>query len=171
MPIAWQDPVFLPRVFMMDNFLKFAHVLSVVVWVGGMVFAHFFLRPAVVALAPPERLRLMHDVLGRFFKVVLVLSSVVVVSGLWMIGRVAKAAAQSGGAFHMPLSWTLMATLGLVMWAIFGHIRFALFKRLSRAVTATEWPAAGAALASIRLWVSINLGLGLLAVAVVYLLG
>jgi uncharacterized membrane protein len=154
---------------MIDNLLKLSHLLSVIVWVGGMVFAHFFLRPAVAALAPPDRLRLMHDVLGRFFKVVLALSTVAVVSGLWMIGRVAKAAVQSGGAFHMPLSWTVMATLGLVMWAIFGHIRFALFKRLSRAVAAAEWPAAGVAMASIRLWVSVNLGLGLLTVAVALL--
>lgn len=154
---------------MIDNLLKLSHLLSIIVWVGGMVFAHFFLRPAVGALAPPERLRLMHDVLGRFFKVVLALSTVAVVSGLWMIGRVAKAAVQSGGEFHMPLSWTVMATLGIVMWAIFGHIRFALFKRLSRAVAAAEWPAAGVAMASIRLWVSVNLALGLLTVAVALL--
>lgn len=154
---------------MFYNLLKLIHVLSILVWVGGMVFAHFFLRPAVADLNPPERLRLMHDVLGRFFKVVLVLSSVAVFTGLWMIGRVAKEAAQTGGAFHMPLAWTIMATLGIAMWAIFGHIRFALFKRFSRAVAVAEWPAAAASLASIRLWVSINLGLGLLTVAVALL--
>jgi uncharacterized membrane protein len=47
------------------------------------------------------------------------------------------------------------------MVAIFMHIRFALYKRLSRAVAASEWPAGAAALAQIRLWVSVNLGLGL----------
>ena len=151
---------------MFYNLLKLTHVLSILVWVGGMVFAHFFLRPAVASLNPPERLRLMHDVLGRFFKVVLVLSTVAVVTGLWMIARLAKQTVQSGGAFHMPLSWTIMAVLGVVMWAIFGHIRFALYKRLSRGVGAADWPAAGAAMASIRLWVSINLALGLLTVVV-----
>ncbi len=145
---------------MIDQLLKLSHVLSVVVWVGGMVFAHFFLRPAAAALEPPVRLPFLHDVLGRFFKVVLVLSTLTVFSGLWMIGRVAKAAVQSGGAFQMPLSWTIMATLGIVMWAIFGHIRFALYKRLSRAVAATDWPAAAQAMASLRQWVGINLLLG-----------
>lgn len=154
---------------MFYNLLKLAHVLSILVWVGGMVFAHFFLRPAVASLEPPERLRLMHGVLGRFFKVVLALSSVAVITGVWMIGRVAKDTVQSGGAFHMPLSWTLMAALGLLMWAIFGHIRFALFKRFSGAVALAEWPQAAASLASIRLWVSINLALGLLTVAVALL--
>ena len=52
--------------------LLFVHLVGVVVWVGGMVFAHFFLRPAVAALEPAVRLRLMHDVLGRFFRAVLV---------------------------------------------------------------------------------------------------
>jgi len=151
---------------MLYNLLKLSHVLSILVWVGGMVFAHFFLRPAVAALQPPERLRLMHDVLGRFFRVVLWLSTWAVMSGLWMIGRVAKEAVQSGGAFHMPLSWTVMATLGVVMWLIFGHIRFALYKRLSNAIATTDWPVAGAALANVRLWVTVNMVLGLLTVAV-----
>jgi len=53
--------------------LKTIHLLSVIVWIGGMVFAHFFLRPALTPLAAPDRVRLMHDVLGRFFGAVLVL--------------------------------------------------------------------------------------------------
>jgi len=145
--------------------LKLTHILSILVWVGGMLFAHFFLRPAVGALAPPERLRLMHDVLGRFFKAVLVLSTWVVVSGLWMIA-VARAGATPDAPFRMPLSWTVMATLGVVMWLIFGHIRFALYKRLSGAVSAAEWPGAGDALARIRWWVTVNMALGLLTVGV-----
>jgi uncharacterized membrane protein len=87
-----------------------------------------------------------------------------------MIGRVAKESVQGGGSFHMPLSWTVMATLGVVMWLIFGHIRFALYKRFSRAVEATDWPQAADALASIRLWVTVNMGIGLLTVVVALVL-
>ena len=140
--------------------LKTMHVLSITVWIGGMVFAHFFLRPAVARLDPPVRLRLMHDVLGRFFKAVLVASLLTLVSGLWMLGRVAKQVVQSGASFEVPLAWTVMSVLGVAMVAIFMHIRFALFKRLGRAVAASEWAAGGAVLAQIRKWVSINLGLG-----------
>lgn len=142
--------------------LKTVHVLSIIVWIGGMVFAHFFLRPALVQLEPPVRLRFMHDVLGRFFRAVLVASLLTLGSGVWMLGRVAKQTVQSGGSFEMPLAWTIMAALGVVMVAIFMHIRFALYKRLGRAVVAAEWPTAGAALAQIRTWVSVNLGLGVL---------
>ena len=142
--------------------LKTVHVLSIIVWIGGMVFAHFFLRPALAQLEPPVRLRFMHDVLGRFFRAVLVASLLTLGSGVWMLGRVAKQTVQSGGSFEMPLAWTIMAVLGVVMVAIFMHIRFALYKRFSRAVAASEWAAGGAAMAQIRTWVSINLGLGVL---------
>jgi len=146
--------------------LKTLHVLSIIVWVGGMVFVHFFLRPAVAQLEPPVRLRLMHDVLGRFFQAVLVASLLTLASGVWMLGRVAKQVVQSGGSFAMPLSWTLMAVLGIAMVAIFMHIRFVLYKKLGRAVAAAEWATGGATLARIRTWVSVNLGLGIVVLLV-----
>lgn len=149
--------------------LKTLHILAIIVWIGGMVFAHFFLRPAVAALEGPVRLRLMHDVLGRFFKAVLAASLLTLASGVWMLGRVARQVVQSGGRFEMPLAWTVMAVLGIAMVAIFMHIRFALYKRLSRAVAASDWSAGGAALAQIRTWVSINLALGVLVVLVTLL--
>lgn len=150
--------------------LKLAHVLAIIVWIGGMVFAHFFLRPATLSLEPPQRLRLMHDALGRFFQAVLVAVVVVLASGLWMIGRVAKESVQAGLGFNMPLNWTIMAALGILMIAIFGHIRFSLFKRLGKAVAASDWAAGGAALASIRTWVSINLAIGVSIVAITLLM-
>lgn len=156
---------------MIDAALKTLHLLSIIVWLGGMVFAHFFLRPAVARLEPAERLRLMHDVLGRFFQAVLVASLLTLATGVWMLGRVAKQAVQSGGSFEMPLAWTLMAVLAVAMVAIFLHIRFALYTRLGRAVAASEWAAGAAALGQIRNWVSVNLGLGVLIVLVTLLRG
>lgn len=141
--------------------LVIIHVLSIVVWVGGMAFAHFFLRPALAALPAEQRLRLMHDVLGRFFRAVSAAIVLVLLTGLWLIAQ-----ATAGAHFGMPLNWTLMATLGIVMMALFGHIRFALYKRLHRAVGGADWNAASAALASIRQWVSINLVLGVVTIAI-----
>lgn len=155
---------------MLYNALKLVHLLSIMVWVGGMVFAHFFLRPAAQALEPPERLRLLHDVLQRFFAAVAVAIVVVLGSGVWMIGRVARQAVQAGGSFAMPIDWTVMATLGLVMVAVFGHIRFALFRRLQRALGAGDWAAGGQAMASIRRWVAVNLMLGLAIIGITVLL-
>ncbi|MGQ3002756.1 MAG: CopD family protein [Hydrogenophaga sp.] len=156
---------------MIFSALKLIHVLAVILWVGGMAFAHFFLRPSVQALEPPVRLRLLQAVMKRFFSVVLWASLVVLATGLWMIGRTAKETVQAGLAFNMPLDWTIMATLGIVMILIFGHIRFALFRRLTRAVAASDWPAAGAAMASIRSWVFVNLCIGIVIVCVTLLMG
>jgi|TARA_B110000879_G_C11032736_1_gene455571 uncharacterized membrane protein len=154
---------------MIYSILKLAHLLSIIVWIGGMVFAHFFLRPAVATMEAPQRVRLMHDVLGRFFKAVLYAAGLTLVSGLWMIARVAKQTVQAGGSFQMPIEWTVMAALGILMVLIFGHIRFALYKKLDRAVTAADWIAGGAALASIKLWVGINIALGISIVGITLL--
>jgi uncharacterized membrane protein len=140
--------------------LKTLHLLTVILWIGGMVFVHFFLRPSLSVLEPPVRLRLMHAVLGRFFQAVLVASLLTLGSGVWMLGRVARQVVQAGGQFQMPWPWTVMASLGLLMVLIFGHIRFSLFKRLARAVAASDWPAGAAALGQIRQWVLLNLVLG-----------
>jgi uncharacterized membrane protein len=100
---------------------------------------------------------------------VLVAIVVTLASGVWMIGNVAKQVVQAGAQFSMPLEWTVMATLGILMMLIFGHIRFMLYKRLSRAAQAADWPAGAAALGQIRTWVLVNLGLGVLIVLVTLL--
>ncbi|WP_066269774.1 CopD family protein [Hydrogenophaga palleronii] len=156
---------------MIFSVLKTLHVLAVVLWVGGMAFAHLFLRPSVQTLEAPVRLRLLHTVMKRFFSTVLWATLVVLATGLWMIGRVAKETVQAGLAFNMPLDWTIMASLGILMIAIFGHIRFALFKRFTRAVDASDWTAAGTAMASIRQWVLVNLCLGVFIIAITLLMG
>jgi uncharacterized membrane protein len=77
---------------------------------------------------------------------------------------------QSGVPVNLPLEWLVMAALGVVMLAIFGHLRFALYPRLSRAVAGQAWPAGATALLAIRRWVMVNLSLGVV-IVVVTLLG
>lgn len=144
--------------------LKIVHILSIVVWVGGMAFAHFCLRPALAAWPAEQRLRLMHDVLGRFFRVVSLAIVLVLLTGLWMIAQATRPT--NGVHIDMPLNWSIMAALGIVMMAIYGHIRYASYKRLGRAVGASDWKTAAAALAGIRRLVAINLTLGVLTVIV-----
>jgi uncharacterized membrane protein len=147
--------------------LKLIHLLSVIVWIGGMVFSHFFLRPALGELNPPVKARLMAAVLSRFLNAVLVLSTLTVASGVWMIGRVAKQTVQAGLPFNMPVEWWVMSVLGVFMWLVFGHIRFVLYRRLRLAVDGLDWSVANHVLVQIRHWVLFNLGLGLIVVAVV----
>lgn len=146
--------------------LKTLHVLSILVWVGGMVFAHFFLRPSVAMLEPPVRLRLMTEILGRFFRAVLAASLIAVATGIWMIGRTARSAAEAGVAFQMPLGWHIMAGTGVLMLLIFLGIRFRFYPTLHKAVSGADWDVAGQALAQIRNWVWLNLLLGILTVII-----
>lgn len=136
------------------DLLLLAHVLSVTLWVGGMAFAHFFLRPAAQALEPPQRLPLLRGVLGRFLNAAGVAVLVVLASGgaLMALGA-------TGRSIHA------MAVGGVVMAAIYGHVRFALYPRLVRAVAAQDWPAGGAAMQSVRRWVAGNLALGVAVIA------
>jgi uncharacterized membrane protein len=139
------------------NLLLLVHVLAVVLWVGGMGFAHFFLRPAVQALEPPQRLTLMRAVLQRFLAAAGIAVLVVLASGGALL-----ALGATGRSIHA------MTAGGAVMAAVYGHVRFALYPRLARAVAAQDWPTGGAAMQSIRRWVAVNLalGVGVIALAV-----
>lgn len=136
------------------------HLLGVVVWVGGMFFAYMTLRPAAASeLEPPHRLRLWRETLRRFFYWVWIAVAVILVSGLAMIG-------QLGGMAQARWHVHTMLALGLIMMAIFGHVYFAPFRRLTRLVTAQDWPAAAAALGQIRRLVGVNLVLGIIALVI-----
>ncbi|PWW45841.1 CopD family protein [Melaminivora alkalimesophila] len=149
---------------MLYNALKLLHVLSIIVWVGGMAFAHFFLRPAVQQLAPAERVPLMRAILQRFLAAVGASVVVVLTTGLALIGMVSM-----GGGFVMPWDWKFMSGVGLLMMAIYAYIYLALLSRLDTAVQAADWAVGGDALARIRTWVGINLLLGTAIVVVVLL--
>lgn len=137
----------------------FLHVSAVAVWIGGMFFAYLCLRPAAVeVLEPPQRLRLWRAVFGRFFAWVWAAVALILASGLARLVEVGFAAA--------PLNWHLMLAVGLVMMAIFGHVYFAPYRALKRAVAAEDWPAGAAALNRIRGLVGLNLTLAGLTIAV-----
>ena len=138
-------------------FAKFLHILGFTVWVGGMFFAHNALRPtAAVTLEPPLRLTLLAGVFSKFFVWVWVSIALILGSGLYMMSLMGKP----------PMPVTLMSVIGIVMMLIFGHIYFAPFKRLKRAVAAQEWQAGGAAMATMRKMVGINLILGLITIVI-----
>lgn len=136
---------------------KFLHVLSVVIWVGGMFFAYMALRPiAAERLEPPQRLSVWEGVFSRFFPWVWASVALILVSGLYMMAQLGKP----------PVYVMLMFVLGVVMMLLFAHVFFAPFKRLKRAVAAQDWKAGGAALGQIRKLIAINLTLGVLTVTV-----
>jgi uncharacterized membrane protein len=142
------------------RFALLLHVVSVVVWVGGMFLAYLAVRPAAVeALEPPQRLRLWAGIFRRFFRWVWAAVALLLLTGFSMMGEMER----------VPAYVQAMAGVGIVMMAIFLHVFFAPYGRLKRAVAAEDWKAGGAALSQIRVLVGINLLLGLANVAVALL--
>ena len=145
---------------MLYAFLKAFHLLAVVVWIGGMAFMLFCLRPAARVLEPPARVTLMHAAIKRFLAVAGIAIAVLLACGAAMVGIAWSSAHRAGLTLNMPLDWYAMIATFFVMLAVFIHIRNVLFSRLDAAVTAARWPDGAAALSAIRWEVSINLVLG-----------
>lgn len=138
---------------MLSSIALALHILSVVVWVGGMFFAYQVLRPiAATLLEPPQRLSLWRGVFSRFFPWVWGCVGLVFLSGMFLLGKL-------GG--NAPLYVYLMFGLGLVMMLIFAHVFFAPYKRLCRSVEAQQWPEGAKALNQIRMMVGINTAIGI----------
>ena len=139
--------------------LLLIHLSGVVIWVGGMLYAHQCLRPpAAQLLEPPQRLRLWRQVLGRFFVWVWVAVLAIVASGLAILLPV--------GFPTAPPRWHLMLGLGSVMIAIFVYVVRSPYAALRIAVDSEDWPAGGAALGRIRQLVGVNIIIGATTIAV-----
>ena len=118
------------------QFARWLHVMGVVVWIGGMFFAHMALRPAVQALAPPERLPLLASTLSRFLAWVAVAIVAILGSGAAMMAMLGP----------VGLYVHAMTAVGLAMTAIYAYIVAVPLRVLRSGVAARDWPRAGAAM-------------------------
>ena len=137
------------------------HLLSAVIWVGGMFFAYQCLRPAAASiLEPPERLKLWVGVFKLFFLWVWVAIVLILGSGYWMVFSV------FGGFKGAGIHVMLMQAIGVTMMLIFMHVFFAPYGRLKRAVAQQNWSEGAQALGQIRQLVGANVLLGLLVILI-----
>ncbi|HMS26380.1 MAG TPA: CopD family protein [Burkholderiaceae bacterium] len=144
-------------------FFKFLHLAAAIVWIGGMAFMLWFLRPvATTQLQAAQRAPLMAGVMGRFFPAVWLCIALLMGTGTLMLLTL--------GMKSAPLGWHLMLGIGLLMFAVFGHLYFGPFKHLKRAITVTDWPEAGRRLGQIQGLVKLNFVLSWLAIAAVFFL-
>lgn len=141
--------------------MKFLHVLAAIAWLGGIGFMLVALRPVAASLlAPPQRLPLIAQALQRFFGLVWASIAVLLLTGLAMLLGV--------GMKNAPAGWHAMLGIGLVMFALFGHLYFGPFRRLKQAVGAANWPEGGRRVGQIATLAQVNLALGILAIAAVF---
>lgn len=142
--------------------LKFLHLAAAITWLGGIVFMLYALRPAASMLQPPQRLPLLTKVLQNFFRLVWPAIGFLLVTGIVMLVRT--------GMKNAPIGWHLMLGIGLLMFALFGHLYFGPFRRLKIAVAAADWPEGARRLGQVASLALANLVLGAVAIAAVIFL-
>ena len=155
----------------MYDYAKLLHLIAGIVWMGGMTFMLFALRPAALAsLETQPRMVLMGLVWQRFYLVVLFAIVVLFATGTHMYTATFRAAKLATGAGSVPLGFNVMLVLGIIMMLVFGHIFFAGFKKYKRAVALADWPLAAKAAKLIHTMTLLNFALGWLAIVAVRLL-
>src|SRR3569832_2399114 len=110
------------------------HLLSAVVWVGGMFFAYMALRPAAVdVLEPPLRLRLWVRVVVNFFPWVWTAVVTLLLTGYGMLF------AFFGGLVGVLFFVFVLFGVGLLLLLFFGFVFFVLFRCLFLVVVVVVW--------------------------------
>ncbi|KAF0224508.1 MAG: hypothetical protein FD176_1092 [Rhodospirillaceae bacterium] len=137
------------------------HALATLAWVGGMIFAHLILRPAMADMTLPLRLALWRRVLPRFFAVVWVSIIALLVTGYGVL-FLGYRGGFTGGAIHIDI----MQITGLIMIANFIYLYFGPFQAFKRRVDTEDHAKAAGSLNRIRHIVTVNLILGLFTTAI-----
>ncbi len=140
--------------------LKVLHLLFAVIWVGGMFFAYFVLRPSMAAIDPPQRMLLHTRVFRRFFLLVWHAMPVMLITGFGMLFLI-------GGMNQVPWPIHAMAALGVIMSAVFLAVVFGPYRKFRRTTDRTRM---ASSLDSIRRLIAVNLLLGLVTIILAGLL-
>lgn len=134
------------------------HVLAAIIWVGGMFFGFLAVRPALAEVDTKQRARLWVGIFRRFFPWVWGCIVVLLGSGFYL------ASDAFDGLSHTPAFVRVMMGLGILMMLLFGHLYFAPYKRLKRAVATGDDAIAKKAMTQIRVLMAVNLIIGLIVV-------
>ena len=133
------------------------HVLSAVVWVGGMFFAYMCLRPVLGGREPAERLQIWVGVFKKFFPWVTVAIGILFLTGFYLI-YVRGGFGQIG--YHV---WGMLG-IAVIMTGIYKFLLLAPFRHLCQGVEEENHKVAAFALGTIRRLVGTNLVLGVIVI-------
>lgn len=142
---------------MLHKALLFLHIAGAMIWIGGMFFAYFCLRPAAAAiLEPPQRLPLWASTFRLFLRYAAISVIALLASGFGLLLPVGLGAVAHG--------WMTMMAAGVAMALIFAWVYGVLYTRLVKAVKVSAWKDAATALNAIRRLVAVNLILSLVVI-------
>jgi uncharacterized membrane protein len=133
------------------------HLVSAVIWVGGMFYAYMILRPAAASLLePPVRLQLWSSVFHSFFKWVWGIIIVIPATGYLMIFK------NWDGFKFVTMDIHIMHGIGILMILLYLHLYFGPYRRMNEALESNNIEEAARRLGQIRGVVAINMTLGLI---------
>lgn len=122
----------------MTTFALSLHIIGAVIWVSGRFAIYVCLRPALGSLAqPPDRLRLMRAVSGKFFPWVWLSIVLLFVSGYWVLFTVQGGIAFAGAHVHV------MQAIAWIMVSLFAWLYRGAWADFREAVDGEDWPRAG----------------------------
>ena len=137
---------------LIQTILGFLHLLATVIWIGGMGFNIFVLRPYLGLVAPQQRLKLVRAVLQRFIYIAWLCIAILFLTGIFIANP------------SNNLYWLVLITkhgVVIVMVIIVGIISLILFPKLKALPTETgKNEEAVNILGKIVLLVKLNLALG-----------
>ncbi|MGB6018811.1 MAG: hypothetical protein WBF77_04375 [Sulfurimonadaceae bacterium] len=152
--------------------LVFIHVLSAVVWVGGMIAMRFAAHYSFQELEPAQRLPRTAQALGNLFKIVAPFIVILIVTAVLMaVGWGFRAAAVDAGgnvidevAFGIYQLVHVKEAIWMVMATNYGYMVWRLMKA-KKFIVLGDMPAAKAMLGMIgKYLVPLNILLGLVAI-------
>jgi len=143
-----------------------AHIVSAVIWVGGMFFAHVILRPSLMDVDTAVRLSIWKKVFKKFFYWVWISVFTILITGYGIVFLIYGGLSGIQGRMHIYI----MLAAGTVMSFIYFYIYFVPFQKFLAALSSHNNQIAAYQQGIMRKLVFFNLLLGIFIFISVYIL-
>lgn len=156
--------------------LDWLHLLATTVWIGGMAFNIWVLRPSLSIMEPTKRIQLVGAVLKRFIYFAWVSIGALIFTGIFL-GRESSEVLLSSNygialIFKHAIVTGMVVIVALVSFVLFPKLRMFLSELDVKAYEATKLPQElTALLGKIVALVKLNLTLGVIVLLVTAMLG
>lgn len=133
------------------------HLISAILWIGGVFLVYQVFRPAAMSLEPAIRLPLFLNIFSRFFPWVWLFIILLVITGYWDWQTRFSINEVTPAYIHA------MNIIGWIMIALFAFLYFKPFKALKLKIANNEYPEAGKIIQNqMKPIIIINLSLGII---------
>jgi len=108
----------------MERIALFLHILFAIVWIGGMIYSLFFLKPSLKEIPDNKRTEFLKAVNGKFLPSALISALLLLITGIFLLLNM-RPDLLKNGMFHFKL---LLYSIMLINLA---YIYFYLYRKAS----------------------------------------